>query len=197
MSWQIPAADSCFRYEGRIDFSDTNAPVIVWQASRISIDFLGDAVGLLFADAKGQNYFDAEVDGSNTVVTVNQGMSTSPAMLTGFGSGRHRLRLFKRSEAAAGTIRFRGIALSAGSTVWVPAAPDYRLAMEFIGDSITVGACNEDGAADQWTNRLTHDCAFSYAALTAKAFDADYRNISVRPIHLWPICMPGPPTWFS
>ena len=51
--------------------------------------------------------------------------------------------------------------------------------MEFIGDSITVGACNEDGAADQWDNRRTHNCALSYATLTADAFAADYRNIAV------------------
>ena len=51
--------------------------------------------------------------------------------------------------------------------------------MEFIGDSITVGACNEDGDADQWDNRRTHNAAFSYAAFTAAAFSADYRNISV------------------
>ena len=51
--------------------------------------------------------------------------------------------------------------------------------MEFIGDSITVGACNEDGAADQWEDRRTHNCALSYATLTAEAFDADYRNTAV------------------
>jgi hypothetical protein len=51
--------------------------------------------------------------------------------------------------------------------------------MEFIGDSITVGACNEDGDADQWENRRTHNAAMSYAALTAEAFSADHRNIAV------------------
>jgi lysophospholipase L1-like esterase len=51
--------------------------------------------------------------------------------------------------------------------------------MEFIGDSITVGACDEDGAADQWADRRTHNNALSYGALTAAAFDADYRNIAV------------------
>jgi lysophospholipase L1-like esterase len=51
--------------------------------------------------------------------------------------------------------------------------------MEFIGDSITVGACNEDGATDQWDNRRTHNCALSCATLTANAFSADYRNIAV------------------
>ena len=45
LTLRIPATDARFRYEGRFDFSDSNAPVIVWQASRISLDFEGDEIG--------------------------------------------------------------------------------------------------------------------------------------------------------
>ena len=175
----VPPGDKCFDYEGRIDFSNSNAPVIIWQASRISLDFDGPAVRLLFSDAKGQNYFNAQVDGSNTIVEANEGMPVRPEVLSGFSPGRHHLMLFKRTEANVGTVRFRGVILAAGADVWAPKSPDYRLAMEFIGDSITVGACNEDGAEDQWDNRRTHNCALSYATLTAAAFKADYQNIAV------------------
>ncbi len=179
LTLRIPAWDARFRYEGRIDFADTNAPVVIWQASRISIDFEGNAVRLLFGGAKGQNFFNALVDGSNTVVAANEGMPVHPATLSDLGPGRHHLTLFKRSEANAGTVRFRGIEIAPRAKVWAPAPPRYKLAMEFIGDSITVGACNEDGATDQWDNRRTHNCALSYATLTAAAFSADYRNIAV------------------
>ncbi len=176
---RIPAADVRFRYEGRFDFSDTKAPVVIWQASRVSIDFEGDALRLLFDDAKGQNFFNAQVDSLNTVVAILEGKPADPATLAGFGPGRHHLMLFKRSEAAIGTMRFRGIEIAPQAQAWPSALPDYNLAMEFIGDSITVGACNEDAAADQWDNRRTHNCALSFATLTAGAFDADYRNIAV------------------
>jgi len=179
LTLRIPATDARFRYEGRFDFSDSNAPVVVWQASRISLDFEGDALGLLFDDVKGQCFFNAEVDGSNTVVEIREGKPVTPATLAGFGPGRHHLVLFKRSEADAGTVRFRGVALAAGEKAWAPPAPVYPLRMEFFGDSITVGACNEDGDTDQWDNRRTHNAALSYAALTATAFSADYRNIAV------------------
>ncbi len=175
----ISAADPRFRYEGRFDFSDSNAPVVIWQASRISLDFSGDPVRLLFDDAKGQCFFNAEVDGSNTVVEVGEGKAVQPATLSGFGAGRHHLTIFKRSEAAAGTVRFCGIEIGPPAKAWAPPKISYKVRMEFIGDSITVGACNEDGASDQWENRRTHDNAFSYAALTADAFSADYRNIAV------------------
>jgi len=179
LTLQIPASDARFRYEGRFDFADSNAPAVIWQASRISLDFEGDRLGLQFDDAKGQCFFNAEVDGSNTVVEIREGKPAMPATLGGFGPGRHHLVLFKRSEADAGTARFRGVELAAGEKAWAPPAPVYQLRMEFFGDSITVGACNEDGPADQWDNRRTHNAAFSYAALTASAFSADYRNIAV------------------
>lgn len=78
---QIPSSDARFDYDGRIDFSDTNAPVIIWQASRISIDFEGNGIRLLFDHAKGQNYFNALVDGSNTIVAANEGMPANPDTL--------------------------------------------------------------------------------------------------------------------
>ena len=56
----IPASDKCFRYEGRIDFNDANSPVIVWQASRISIDFEGDTLTLLFNSAEVAKLFRCE-----------------------------------------------------------------------------------------------------------------------------------------
>lgn len=175
----ISATDPLFRYEGRFDFSNTNAPVVIWQASRISLDFSGDSVHPLFDDAKGQCFFNVGVDGSNTVVEVSEGKPVQPETLSGFGAGRHHLTMFKRSEAAAGTVRFRGIEIGPAAKVWAPPNTSYKLKLEFLGDSITVGACNEDGASDQWDNRRTHNCAFSYAALTAAAFSADYRNIAV------------------
>ena len=175
----VSAADARFRYEGRFDFSDTNAPVIIWQASRISVDFEGSTLTLLFDGAQGQNFFNCRVDGSNTVVEVREGAAIQPVTISGFGPGKHQLVIFKRSEAAAGTVRFRGIKIFPGAKVWASPRLDHQLKLEFIGDSITVGACNEDGAVDQWESRRTHNSASSYAALTAAAFAADYRNIAV------------------
>jgi lysophospholipase L1-like esterase len=175
----VPATATCFNYVGRFDFADPNAPVIIWQASRITLDFEGNALALCFGAAKGQNFFNAQVDGTNTIVEVREGSQPPPTLLAGFGTGRHHLILFKRSEALVGTVRFCGIAVADGAKVWPARSLSHKLAMEFIGDSITVGACNEDGAADQWISRRTHNAASSYAALTADAMAADHRNIAV------------------
>ncbi len=174
----ISASDPRITYEGRFDFSNTNEPVVIWQASRIRFDFSGDTVSVDFAGARGQNFFNAQVDASNTVVEVKAGESSLKVTLSGYGPGRHHLALFKRTEATAGTVRFTGIELPGSAKIW-PSSRNYKVKMEFIGDSITVGACNEDGAKDQWETRRTHNAAESYAALIASAFSADHRNIAV------------------
>lgn len=175
----IPAEDPRFRYEGRFDQSNPAAPVIIWQASRISIDFEGPVLALRFEWIEGQNYFDATVDNMAAVLAVNKADQSRLELPQPLDTGRHRLTLFKRSEAAAGTARFRGIDIALGAHAWTPVAPNYKLKLQFSGASITVGACNEDGATDQWDDRSTHNNARSFAAFTAAAFDADYRNISV------------------
>lgn len=178
-SRRISPTDSRFLYEGRFDFSDANRPVIIWQASRISIDFEGDLISLFFDDVKGQNYFNANLDDSTTIIEINQDLPCECVTLDDLGAGRHHLVLFKRSEAGAGTVRFRGIEIPPGCRAWSPDRSKYKLTMEFIGDSLTAGACNEDGETDQWENLRTHNSALSYAAMTAEAFSADHRNIAV------------------
>lgn len=175
----IPPSDDRFSYEGRFDESDPAGPVVVWQGSRIRIDFEGESLALKFSEATGQNFFNAEIDGRATLVSIRSDGVVEGNSFSALGPGHHELILFKRSEAAAGTVRFRGIEVADDAQVLAPKRPPYNLAMQFIGDSITAGACNEDGATDQWEDRSTHNSARSYGAFTASAFSADYRNISV------------------
>lgn len=175
----IRASDPRFAYEGRFDFTAGAAPIVVWQASRIRIDFEGDTLALNFDDVHGQNFFDVAIDGKSSIASWIEGKKAEGHEFTGLGAGRHRLLLFKRSEAGAGVARFRGISIATDAQAFAPIAPPYRIAFQFFGDSITVGACNEDGPEDQWEDRRTHNNALSYGALTATAFQADYRNIAV------------------
>jgi lysophospholipase L1-like esterase len=180
----IAASDPHFRYEGRFDFSDPAKPVVIWEASRISIDFQGSQLAIRFGKATGQVFFDASVDGSASILELREGMPGKAVALAVSGPGLHHLTLFKRTEATAGVVPFLGIEVAPGARVFSPAPPAYRMRIEIFGDSMTVGACDEDGAKDQWDDRRTHDAAFSWAALTSAAFSADYRNISVSGIGL-------------
>jgi lysophospholipase L1-like esterase len=175
----IPASDSRFRYEGRFDMSDPARPGVIWEASRISLEFEGPSLKLLFSDIHGECFFNAAVDGVTNIVELSRDHPAGNTTFTNLGPGRHLLKLFKRSEASAGWVRFEGVELAPGANAWTPPAPAYKTKMLFLGDSISAGACDEDGAQDQWVDHRTHNSAKSYTALTAAAFDADFQNISV------------------
>jgi len=175
----LEAGDPHFVYEGRFDTSNPTGPAVIWQASRIRLDFESDSIALKFDDVKGQVFFNAEVDGHSQILALHETGESRNPVFSGLGAGSHHLVLFKRSEAAAGTARFRGVTLGPGGHALETARPNYRIRLQFFGDSITAGACNEDGATDQWDDRSTHNNALSYGAFTAAAFDADYRNIAV------------------
>lgn len=178
-STTIPASHTEIRYEGRFDAHDTDAVGVIWQASRIALAFEGDSIELLFSGAKGQSFFDATLDGQTHLVEVRENQPPKNVRFEKLSPGPHTLVLFKRSEADAGHVRFLGVKLPDGGKLLAASVPKYPLRFQFFGDSITVGACNEDGEADQWEDRRTHNAAKSYAAFTAAAFDADHRNISV------------------
>lgn len=175
----IAASDPRFRYEGRFDMTDPSHPVVIWESSRISLDFDGQALKLLFDNNHNQCFFNATVDGSTQIVELRQDHPPVNATFSALGSGRHHLELFKRSEASAGTVTFNGVEIAAGANAYAPPAPTYKTTMLFIGDSIGAGACVEDGPSDQWDDRRTHNSAKSYIALTAAAFDADHQNLCV------------------
>lgn len=175
----FPAIDPAFRYEGRFDISDPHGPVIVWQNSRIQFDFEGSDLVFLFENLEGQCHFDLEIDGQQKLISftdVGTRRIPSPFKL---GPGRHRISMTKRSEAAAGWARFRGVEASVGSSVFASPIPNYRTNFLFLGDSITVGACNEDQGEDQWEDRSTHNSERSYAAEVGRTFSADFRNVAV------------------
>ncbi|HEX2862307.1 MAG TPA: GDSL-type esterase/lipase family protein, partial [Lacunisphaera sp.] len=159
--------------------SRPSEPVIVWAGSRVSVDFSGPELAVVFGAATGQNFFNVTVDGVTEIVGVPPGSGHRFVWPSALRAGRHRLELFKRSEADAGHVRWRGVELAAGAQAWAPERPDYRLKLEFIGDSITAGANNEDGEVDQWEDRRTHNHALSYGFLTSQAFHADHRAMAV------------------
>jgi lysophospholipase L1-like esterase len=175
----ISAKDSRFLYEGRFDLANPDAPLVTWQMDRISLDFTGPSIELLFDKAKGQNFFDCNIDSSTRIVEARESKPVIPATVGNLGHGRHHLVLIKRSEANAGTVAFLGVKLPEGGDAYAPNPPAYKVKMEFIGDSITVGACNEDAGDDQWDDRKTHNAVKSWSTMTANTFHADDRNIAV------------------
>lgn len=175
----LSASDPRFQLEGRFDRTDPAQPVITWSGSRLRLDFSGRELALVFGASTGQCVFDFSVDGAKELVNLKAGPGARFAWTQPLGEGRHHLVIFKRTEAAKGHAAFAGVQLATGAQAWAPGSPAYRLKMEFLGDSITAGACNEDGAVDQWDDYLTHNHALSYGCLTSLALAADHRAMAV------------------
>ncbi len=178
---QPEVSTSPLSYQGRMGPSNGTETVLIWQGTTIKTAFSGSTLKAGFSQMKGQVYFDIEIDGHTSLLTAKNGWIDIPVPT---GDGTHTLSLFKRSEGDVGYVTFLGFKTSNDSPIIYngpstePSNSDSRKFL-FFGDSITAGACNEDGNEDQWEDYSTHNNALSYGAMTAETLDAEYRNISV------------------
>lgn len=171
---------SVLEYNGRIDFTQKDtAPRLIWQGTIIKARFFGSELALGFEDIQGTVFFDVTIDGKVTLLKAKNGWLDVPFTTH---HKKHSITLVKRTEASVGHVGFLGIKTQ-GKVVALQKAqqplPRNAVRFMFYGDSITAGACNEDGTTDQWEDFSTHNSSKSYAALTAASLGADYRNISV------------------
>ncbi|HEY0894408.1 MAG TPA: SGNH/GDSL hydrolase family protein, partial [Cellvibrio sp.] len=119
------------------------------------------------------NIFNIIVDGQAPIVRTRPGKTTYS--INNLTEGKHHIRLEKRTETQFGTGTFEGFFVSANSQAITLEKP--KRSIEFIGDSAVVGygirspkrECGEEEVFSFTDTQIT------YAALTAKAFNADYQ----------------------
>jgi hypothetical protein len=182
-------------YQGRINQADTAAREFYWPGTSATINFSGTGISALLQDEKGLNYYNVIVDSRPPVkLKLNAGKQVY-MLAENLPAGRHTLQLFKRTEWEEGTTRFYGFQLTGnGKLLKAPAAPKRKI--EFYGNSITSGYANEDSILTdgdspegQYKNNY-----LSYAAVTARYFNAEYRCTSKSGIGVlvswFPLIMP-------
>jgi hypothetical protein len=175
----IDADHPGFYYIGRIDDHDPKAPVLIWQGTEVRARFSGKDIGFRFSNAWGQNFYNVVVDGKVWILKLNEWGTHDYLYTQTLSEGFHDLILFKRTEANAGNAEFRGLILGKGAKLEPKPAP-LPLRIEFYGDSITAGACNEDlPGAEQYDDLSTHNNYLSYGAITARNLNAEYVCIAV------------------
>lgn len=165
-------------YIGRIDRKDPGAPRFIWQGTELRFSFSGRRLGLRFSDAWGQNFYNVIIDGRVILLQLVEGGSHDYLLDEILPEGWHEVIIFKRTEAMFSNAVFRGLILERGTEMGSKPEP-LPLAIEFYGDSISAGACNEDPAADQYDDYSTHNNYRSYGAMTARNLNAEYVNIAV------------------
>jgi len=176
----LVAADHAnYQYTGRIDFSDRRAPVLSWPGSSITTVFTGTTIAVVLDDQYGKNYFNAFIDEdwNNPVVLKLDAGEKTYAVAKDLPAGTHKLTLFKRTEGEEGNTVFKGLLLDEKAQIKAPAARPARR-IEFFGDSITSGMGNEAPEDGEDGNLADKNHFLSYAALTARALNAEHHTIS-------------------
>ncbi len=155
---------------------DPGSLPLVWAGSEVRVQFVGTGVTLRLRSV-GEVHFTVWVDDRAQLLSI-AGTGEHQYAPAPVDNGRHLLRLIKRTEAAAGHAQLVALLPQPGTEVlFAPALPTRRL--EFIGDSMTVGACAYDDGPERWDRRETHDHSASFAARTAQALGAQHHAIAV------------------
>lgn len=124
----------------------------------------------------GADHLRVLIDGKEKAVLTKPGV----ARLTfeGLDPGEHVVRLEKMTESQSGSSRFIGFYPGENDTLLPP--PTRAKAIEFIGDSLTVGYGDTSPTRDCDGQRVhdTTDTTQAFGPVLAKRLDADYRVIA-------------------
>ncbi|AHM58473.1 GDSL family lipase [Flammeovirgaceae bacterium 311] len=185
------------RYTGRIDFTETEKPLLVGSASSVEFSFQGDSCRVYLQKmnpAAEHNYVSLELDGEymgrvklerNAMepYTVQVPVVLGSPQPYSSAEAFHKLKVLKATEAQNGSIAFGGVqTLSLGE---LPPAP--MRSIEFIGNSITCGMgvdwkevpCDTGVWYDQ------HNAYWAYGPRVARALNTRYMLSSVSGIGMY------------
>jgi Lysophospholipase L1 and related esterases len=168
----IKSNDPRIHYMGRTDKSG-DAAVLSWPGSSISINFNGTGVKALLKDQHGENFYNVIIDGKVTAKIHLDTAKKEYTLAQGLSMGRHNLQLFKRTEWTMCKTYFYQLQFDHKAKV-LTAPPIKKRKIEFFGNSITCGYAVEDSTGkDRGTGPFENNYV-SYAAITARHFNAEY-----------------------
>lgn len=194
----IPASHPHIAYIGRVSFAHPEAPCFTYPGVQIRAIFEGTSLGVAMKPNSG--YFMVEIDRLPPFKIAFGENDSLRTVRTGLPDGRHEVRLTLVYEGYLRRPAFRGFLLDEGKTL--PATPRLPTRkIEFIGNSITAGYGLETNDPKAPFRDETENHFYTYAALTARAFDAlsqvvarsgigIYRNYA-GPASGSPDCMPA------
>ncbi|WP_264509661.1 SGNH/GDSL hydrolase family protein [Flavobacterium sp. N1719] len=171
---------------GRIDQKAPRQFLLIGAAASVTFDFEGTAAQIQLQSVdqwEHHNYFTLVVDDQvQGRFTINAG-AAQPFAVEANTSGKHRVTLYKATEASSGNIL---IDLTT-TTNLIPSQVPTRKRIEFIGDSITCGAqsdtsgvpCNQGQYFDQ------HNAYFAYGPELARKLNCDFVLSSVSGIGMY------------
>jgi hypothetical protein len=178
---KIGVDNSFIQYEGRIGMKNPGIAEIYWPGSSCKIKFKGTALKAILKDERGDNYYNIIIDENNINVLKLDTAKKEYTLASHLPESEHRVELFRRTGWTSGITWLYGFVLPAGAKVLQ--LPTKKRMIEFYGNSITAGAAVEDYlyASGDTTSENNY---ISYAAITARHFNAKYSCIALSGIGL-------------
>ncbi|PQJ09438.1 electron transporter RnfD [Flavipsychrobacter stenotrophus] len=187
---KVSCKDPSVQYMGRIKHEDSSA-TFYWSGTSATMRFTGSTIAVDLRDEKGTNYYYGIVDDSvYTKIkadTIRQSYTIADHLKKGV---MHKVQVFKLTEESAGKSWLYGFETD-GSTISL--LDKVRKKIEFYGNSITAGYSVDDTVRDTGLPEYFNNY-YTYAAMTARHYDAEYYNISKSGVGLmlswFPVIMP-------
>ena len=172
----LSATQTPMHIEGRYASLDDGSISFDWSGVYIDIRFTGTYLAMEVSDTK-RNFFNHTVDGTTQDKFTTEGDHTTVVLFDNKeAQGEHIIRIQKATEAEQGQVTIHSFTTDGE----ILSADDLALPrhIEFYGDSLTCGYGTESESGDEPFMPETENCCYTYAALTAAHFGADYNLIS-------------------
>ena len=172
----VSASNAAIEYSGRTNRPSEESVRLNWPGSSIRINFEGASIAALLQDESGDNYYNVILDNDSLFILRPETTKQYHVLASNLSKGPHTIEIFRRTEWNKGSTNFYGFKINANAKLLAKSPPKKRK-IEFYGDSITAGFAVEDTSGkDLYDSIYTNNYA-SYAAITARHFEADYQCV--------------------
>ncbi|WP_338359126.1 SGNH/GDSL hydrolase family protein [Yeosuana marina] len=180
-------------YSGRIDSSKIKGVDLYWSGTSIKLNFEGKSISALFKDETGDNYYNVMIDNDSLSIFRPDTTKQYYQFASKLPEGKHTVEIFKRTEWNRGKSSFYGFHIQGHSKV-LPKSLPQKKKIEFYGNSITAGYAVEDTSGRDIPDSTYTNNYLSYAAITARHYNAKYQCICKSGIGMtiswFPLIMP-------
>jgi hypothetical protein len=166
-------SDEKIKITGRVLHQDSVG--LFWSASSVKMKFRGASLKAQLRDEKGKNYFNVVIDGDSVRYVRLDSTRQFYTLASGLPDGEHTVELIKGTEYDRGSTWFYGVQVIDGELLDLPKGNNRFI--EFYGNSITAGYAIDDNTGGDSPDSSYTNNYYTYAALTARHFDADYHCI--------------------
>ena len=174
---ETPASDSRIEYVGRTQ-AIAGTVSYDWAGVYFRVRFTGPPLAMKCSDSKN-SWFNLWVDKEMSPEADRKFLvaakDTVIVLAEGLGKGEHEVILQKRTEGEQGRFTVQSF-LTAGEILQASGRKTRHI--EFVGDSYTCGYGTESGDRNDPFLAETENCNLTYAAITARYFDADFNLVS-------------------